>query len=97
MIPEFEHACDLSLQDKADIITSSQQLVLNIDQSGLCELRTVLRPPEEMEQLLVAVISVIKGPTADITWTKGAKRLMANLDRCVDYKSLSQNINWLQL
>ena len=87
VIPEFEHACDLSLQDKADIITSSQQLVLNIDQSGLCELRTVLRPPEEMEQLLVAVISVIKGPTADITWTKGAKRLMANLDRCVDYKS----------
>ncbi len=81
VIPEFEHACDLSLQDKGDIITSSQQLVLNMDQSGLCELRTILRPPEELEQLLVAVISVIKGPTADITWTKGAKRLMANLDR----------------
>ncbi len=88
VIPEFEHACDLSLQDKGDIITSSQQLVLNMDQSGLCELRTILRPPEELEQLLVAVISVIKGPTADITWTKGAKRLMANLDRYVLYTVL---------
>ena len=83
MIPEFEHACDLSLEEKAEIVTGTQQLVLNMDQGGLCELRTLLRPPEEVEELLVAVISVIKGPTADKTWTKGAKRLMANLDRCV--------------
>jgi len=81
VIPEFEHACELSLVEKTEVVAASQQLVLNIDQSALCELRTVLRPPEDIEELLVAVINVVKGPNADKTWTKGAKRLMANLDR----------------
>ncbi len=81
MIPEFEHAYELSLEDKAAIVTASHQLVLAIPHEGLRELRTLLRPPEEIEELLAAVITVIKGPTADHTWAKGAKRLMANLDR----------------
>ena len=81
VIPEFEHACDLSLQEKKSLVNSSQQVVLNLDQQGLLDLRTLQRPPEDIEELLVAVINVIKGPNADTTWTKGAKRLMANLDR----------------
>ena len=28
-----------------------------------------------------AVIIIVKSPSADLSWTKGAKRLMANLDR----------------
>lgn len=71
------------MQEKKSIIDSTQQIVLNMDQQGLLELRTLQRPPESIEELLVAVIHIIKGPTADITWTKGAKRLMANLDRYV--------------
>ena len=31
----------------------------------------------------VRVVLIVKSPQADISWTKGAKRLMANLDRCV--------------
>ena len=81
VIPEFEHACDLSLQEKKSLVNSSQQVVLNLDQQGLLDLRALQRPPEDIEELLVAVINVIKGPNADTTWTKGAKRLMANLDR----------------
>ena len=35
----------------------------------------------EIQELLEAVIIIIKSPAADLSWTKGAKRLMANVDR----------------
>ena len=33
--------------------------------------------------LYAYVVLIVKSPQADISWTKGAKRLMANLDRLV--------------
>ena len=54
-----------------------------MDHDSLSELRALQRAPEEVEELLVAVIVIMKGPSADFSWTKGAKRLMANLDRYV--------------
>ena len=81
VIPDFEHAFDLAAQEKEDIVEKSQQLVLSMDHQSLTELRALQRAPQEIEELLVAVITIIKGPSADFSWTKGAKRLMANLDR----------------
>ena len=52
-----------------------------MNHESLSELRALQRAPEEVEELLVAVIVIMKGPSADFSWTKGAKRLMANLDR----------------
>ena len=48
---------------------------------SLTELRALAHPSADVEALLGAIITVVKGPSADHSWTKGAKRLMANLDR----------------
>ena len=61
----------------------NKDLVLGMDEGSLAELRALQRPSPELEELLAAVIMIVKSPTADTSWTKGAKRLMANLDRCV--------------
>ena len=64
-------------------MVKSHELVMEMDQNSLSELRCLQRPPADIEELLVAVITIIKGISADFSWNKGAKRLMANLDRFV--------------
>lgn len=44
-------------------------------------LRSLHKPPLDIQELLEAVIIIIKSPGSDLSWTKGAKRLMANIDR----------------
>ncbi|KAK7479596.1 hypothetical protein BaRGS_00029145 [Batillaria attramentaria] len=36
---------------------------------------------DNTEDLMAAIIMILKSPSADLTWQKGAKRQMANLDR----------------
>lgn len=81
MTPDFEHAHDLAVQEKEKLVSNSRKLVMQMDQQSLAELRSLQRPPSDIEELLVAVITILKGTSADFSWTKGAKRLMANLDR----------------
>jgi transcriptional regulatory protein LevR len=81
VIPDYEHAYSIALQDKENLISSLHGTVAAMDHGSLSELRALQRAPEEVEELLVAVIVIMKGPSADFSWTKGAKRLMANLDR----------------
>ena len=88
MTPDFEHAYELAVQEKENQITKSCELVMSMDQDSLSELRCLQRPPADIEELLVAVITILKGISADFSWTKGAKRLMANLDRLVQSSSL---------
>ena len=33
--------------------------------------------------MIYCIVLIVKSPQADISWTKGAKHLMANLDRLV--------------
>ena len=63
------------------LVSGLCDLVMEMDQQSLSELRSLQRPPSDLEELLVAVITILKGTSADFSWTKGAKRLMANLDR----------------
>lgn len=81
VLPDFEHAYEQALLEKDDLIARSRQLVMEMHQEGLCELRSLQRPPADIEELLVGVITILKGTSADTSWTKGAKRIMANLDR----------------
>ena len=83
VIPDFENACSIALHDKETLIASLHSTVASLDYESLSELRALQRAPEEVEELLVAVIVIMKGPSADFSWTKGAKRLMANLDRYI--------------
>ena len=71
----------MACEEKLSLVLNLKHQVMNINHSSLTELRAQQRPPQLIEDLMVAVISVIKSPTADISWTKGAKRLMANIDR----------------
>ena len=83
MVPDFEHAYSIALQDRENLIDSLRNVVATMDHESLSELRSLQRAPDEIEELLVAVIIIMKGPSADFSWTKGAKRLMANLDRYI--------------
>ena len=55
-----------------------------IDHASLNQLRAQQRPVRVTEDLLAAVICIVKSPSADLSWTKGAKRLMANVDRFIE-------------
>ena len=83
LIPEYEHTYALALEEKDAVVQSSQEQVASMEARDMAELRALHKPPPEIEQLLTAVIMIIKSPGADVSWTKGAKRLMANLDRWV--------------
>ena len=71
----------MACEEKLSLVLHLKRQVMNINHSSLTELRVQQRPPQIIEDLMSAVISIVKSPTADLSWTKGAKRLMANIDR----------------
>ena len=81
VIPEYKSALEVVWKEKLSIVLHLKQSVMKIDHASLTELRAQPRPPQLIEDLLAAIISILKSPTADLTWMKGAKRLMANADR----------------
>lgn len=60
----------------------TKKLIAEMTMESLQELRAMQKPIIEVEDLMAAVIMILKSPTADLTWQKGAKRQMANLERC---------------
>lgn len=81
MIPEYELGLQMAREEKLSLVLHLKRQVMNLNHSSLTELRAQQRPPQLVEDLLATVISVVKSPSADLSWTKGAKRLMANIDR----------------
>lgn len=94
MIPEYELGLQMACEEKLSLVLHLKRQVMNINHSSLTELRAQQRPPQIIEDLMSAVISIVKSPAADLSWTKGAKRLMANIDRFQELllgKSQSEN------
>jgi dynein heavy chain len=87
MIPEYQHAYQVSVGKTAQLTADTKELVRSMDKDSLTQLRAQHSPSKEVEMLLSAVIIVVKSPNADLTWTKGAKRLMANIDRFLEMLS----------
>lgn len=81
VIPEYHLGLQMACEEKVSLVLNLKRQVMNINLSSLTELRAQQRPPQLIEDLMAAVISIVKSPTADLSWTKGAKRLMANVDR----------------
>ena len=81
VIPEYQSALQTAVQEKLSLVLYLKQQVTDINHESLTELRAQQRPPQVTEDLLAAVISIVKSPSADMSWTKGAKRLMANVER----------------
>lgn len=65
------------------LAVDTKNLTSVMTKESLQELRATQKPIIEVEDLMAAIIMILKSPTADLTWQKGAKRQMANLDRCV--------------
>ncbi|CAF0776217.1 unnamed protein product [Adineta steineri] len=57
------------------------------------EPRLVTEVEKSVEDTLAAIIMILKSPTADITWQKGAKRQLPNLDRFIEETQLFDKIN----
>ena len=50
----------------------------------LSDFRALQKPEPEIEDLMAAIILISKSQNADLTWSKGAKRQMANIERFLD-------------
>ncbi|XP_066025345.1 uncharacterized protein [Pocillopora verrucosa] len=80
-LPEYQIAHERAVFKAAAVVSDTKRVLKNLDGQGLAELRALQKPDNEIEDLLAAIIIIVKSPSSDLTWNKGAKRLMANLDR----------------
>ncbi|CAF0814108.1 unnamed protein product [Brachionus calyciflorus] len=84
ILPEYQSAHERNVYKTVAIVANTKKLIQNINMNSLQELRSIQKPDSKMEDILAAVIMILKSPTADVTWQKGAKRQMANLDRFLE-------------
>nr|XP_006816782.1 PREDICTED: dynein heavy chain 17, axonemal-like [Saccoglossus kowalevskii] len=83
-LPQYEEAHQRAIYKASRIIKDTKNIVETIDMNGLSDLRSMQKPDVDIEDLMAAIIMILKSPAADLTWSKGAKRQMANLDRFVE-------------
>ncbi|XP_040278224.1 dynein beta chain, flagellar outer arm-like [Bufo bufo] len=81
LLPEYQVALEKSEFKCSALIVNSKELVQNINITALGELRAMQKPGVDLEELMASIIIILKSPNADLTWAKGAKRQMANIDR----------------
>ncbi|XP_052060514.1 uncharacterized protein LOC127700861 isoform X4 [Mytilus californianus] len=86
LLPEYQIAEQRAVFKTTQIYGDTMKEVekMNGDKHSLGELRGMSKPPLDIEDLMAAVIMILKSPSADLTWQKGAKRQMANLERFID-------------
>ena len=84
VLPEYQSAHERNVYKTVAIVADTKKLIQNINMNSLQELRSVQKPDSRMEDILAAIIMILKSPTADVTWQKGAKRQMANIDRFME-------------
>ncbi|CAF4014418.1 unnamed protein product, partial [Rotaria sordida] len=93
LLPEYELTQEKNLYKCLAIATDARKLIETLDMKSLQELRSITKPEQSLEDTIAAVIMILKSPTADVTWQKGAKRQMANLDRFIEETQLFDKVN----
>ncbi|XP_053561397.1 uncharacterized protein LOC128652486 [Bombina bombina] len=81
LLPEYQLALEKSQYKCSAILADIKDLVQNMDIRALGELRAMQKPDVDLEELMASIIIILKSPNNDLTWAKGAKRQMANIDR----------------
>eukprot|EP00795_Rhopilema_esculentum_P016198 gene16198-7569_t len=81
LLPRYQDAHERAVFKAAAMVKETKQILLELDQQGLSDLRSMQKPDSDIEDILAAIIIIVKSPTSDLTWNKGAKRIMANLER----------------
>ncbi|XP_043910785.1 dynein beta chain, flagellar outer arm-like [Protopterus annectens] len=84
LLPKYELAHEQAIYKSSAILSDLKDLVQQMDITALGELRAMQKPDVDIEELMASIIILLKSPSADLTWSKGAKRQMANLDRFLD-------------
>lgn len=82
--PEVKSAYEKAVDNAFGLAGDVHKLVREIAESDLSTLRQLQRPDSEVADVMAAVILVLKSHRYDLSWSKGAKRIMANLDRFVE-------------
>ncbi|CAF1148393.1 unnamed protein product [Adineta ricciae] len=93
LLPEYELSQEKNLYKCLAIATDARKLIEGLDMKSLQELRSVTKAESPIENTLAAIIMILKSPTADLTWQKGAKRQLANLDRFLEETQTFEKIN----
>ncbi|XP_057302207.1 uncharacterized protein LOC130636487 isoform X2 [Hydractinia symbiolongicarpus] len=81
LVPTYEESHKRAVFKAAAVVKETKNVLAQLDDKGLSDLRSLQTPDSELEDLLAAVIIIVKSPTSDLTWNRGAKRIMANLER----------------
>ncbi|XP_064650622.1 uncharacterized protein LOC135502065 isoform X3 [Lineus longissimus] len=81
LLPEYQVSHERAVYKSIAIVMDTKKIITSIDPESLQELRSMSKPIIDIEDLMAAIIIVLKSPSSDLTWQKGAKRQMANLER----------------
>ncbi|XP_023931015.1 dynein beta chain, ciliary-like [Lingula anatina] len=81
LLPEYQVAHERAVYKAIAIVGDTKKIVQEMDMESLHELRAMQKPIIDIEDLMAAIIMILKSPSADLTWHKGGKRQMANLER----------------
>ncbi|KAJ8316216.1 hypothetical protein KUTeg_006230, partial [Tegillarca granosa] len=84
LLPEYQVAHERAVYKAIAIVGDTKRVVQNMSIDKLAELRAMSKPIIDIEDLMTAIIMILKSPSADLTWQKGAKRQMANLERFIE-------------
>ncbi|KAM8977325.1 uncharacterized protein RCH25_043181 [Pelodytes ibericus] len=93
LLPEYQLAHEKAQYKCSAILESIKELVCGMDVRALGELRAMQKPDVDMEELMASIIIILKSPNTDLTWAKGAKRQMANIDRFLNELITFSNTN----
>ncbi|XP_078672103.1 uncharacterized protein LOC144911712 isoform X1 [Branchiostoma floridae x Branchiostoma belcheri] len=80
-LPDYQVAHERAVYKAIAIVADTKKVVEAMNMDHLVALRSLHQPDPVLEDLMAAIIMLLKSPNSDLTWNKGAKRQMANLER----------------
>ncbi|KAL5253857.1 hypothetical protein ACHWQZ_G013584 [Mnemiopsis leidyi] len=83
-LPQLEIQRKRFQSDSKNIKLTIKDTLGQLTSASLTELRSINKPDSHIEDIIVAVIMLLKSPMADLTWNKGGKRLLAGIDRLIE-------------
>ncbi|XP_033641711.1 dynein beta chain, flagellar outer arm-like [Asterias rubens] len=83
-LPQYSLAHARAVYKTVAVVQDTKKVVQELDINSLGELRGMQKPDVDIEDLMASIIMILKSPSSDLTWSKGAKRQMANIERFLE-------------
>ncbi|XP_022099208.1 dynein beta chain, ciliary-like [Acanthaster planci] len=83
-LPQYTLAHARAVYKTVAVVQDTKKIVQELDINSLGELRGMQKPDVDIEDLMASIIMILKSPSSDLTWSKGAKRQMANIERFLE-------------